>query len=146
MRLRNTYRLFCEDYKLEIRPLHTVRNVTDMERAVSGPTVCLSIRLTFLGFPLEIGLICSPVPHVSRSIYLSIYGSAAILLDLDRFFSFYSYTQMVGLLGRGISPLQGRYLHTEQHKHRVNAHRYPCLECDSNPRPQLSRDRRQFMP
>jgi hypothetical protein len=32
------------------------------------------------------------------------------------------FTQSVGLLGRGISPLQGRYLHTEQHKHRVKAH------------------------
>jgi hypothetical protein len=27
-----------------------------------------------------------------------------------------------------ISPSQGRYLHTEQHKHRIRAHRYPCLE------------------
>jgi hypothetical protein len=27
-----------------------------------------------------------------------------------------SYTQLVGLLGRGISPSQDRYLHTEQHK------------------------------
>jgi hypothetical protein len=26
----------------------------------------------------------------------------------------------VGLLGREISPSQGRYLHTEQHKHRIN--------------------------
>jgi hypothetical protein len=51
MRLSNTYRLFCEDYKLEIRPTHTVGNVTD-----SGPTVCLSIRLTFLHFSMEIGL------------------------------------------------------------------------------------------
>jgi hypothetical protein len=37
----------------------------------------------------------------------------------------------VGLLGRGISPSQGRYLHTEQHKRRINAHRHPCLEWDS---------------
>jgi hypothetical protein len=34
----------------------------------------------------------------------------------------WSYTQSVGLRGRGISPLQGRYLHTEQRKHRINAH------------------------
>jgi hypothetical protein len=34
----------------------------------------------------------------------------------------WSYTQSVGLLGRGISPSQGRYLHTEQHKNRINAH------------------------
>jgi hypothetical protein len=35
-------------------------------------------------------------------------------VDLGRFFSlFLIYT----LLGRGISPSQGRYLHTEKHKH-----------------------------
>jgi hypothetical protein len=33
-----------------------------------------------------------------------------------------SYTQSVGLLGREISPSQGRYLHTEQYKHRINAY------------------------
>jgi hypothetical protein len=32
------------------------------------------------------------------------------------------FTQTVGLLGRVISPSQGRYLHTGQHKHRLNAH------------------------
>jgi hypothetical protein len=31
-------------------------------------------------------------------------------------------TKEVGLLGRVISPSQGRYLHTGQHKHRINAH------------------------
>jgi hypothetical protein len=59
--------------------------------------------------------------------YLSIYGSTA-LMDFGRFFSFLIHTLSVGLLGRGISPSQGRYLHTEEHKHRINAHRYPCLE------------------
>jgi hypothetical protein len=29
---------------------------------------------------------------------------------------------MVGLLGRGISQSQGRYLHRGQHKHRINVH------------------------
>jgi hypothetical protein len=47
---------------------------------------------------------------------------------------FLIYTQSVGLLGQGISPLQGRYLCTEGHKHRINAYRYLCLELDSNPR------------
>jgi hypothetical protein len=32
------------------------------------------------------------------------------------------FTQTVGLLGRVISPSQGRYLHTRQHKHRMDAH------------------------
>jgi hypothetical protein len=50
-------------------------------------------------------VLCS-LPH------LSIYGSTA-LVDLGRFFSFLIHTQSVGLLGRGISPSQGRYLHTE---------------------------------
>jgi hypothetical protein len=30
--------------------------------------------------------------------------------------------QTVGLLGRVISPSQGRYLNTGQYKHRINAH------------------------
>jgi hypothetical protein len=53
---------------------------------------------------------------------LSIYGSTVLLLDHGRFFSLLIYTQSVGLLGLGISPSEGRYLHSEQHKHRINAH------------------------
>jgi hypothetical protein len=49
---------------------------------------------------------------------ISINGST-VLVDPDCFFSFLIYTQSVGLLGRGISPSQGRYLRTEQHKHRM---------------------------
>jgi hypothetical protein len=41
-----------------------------------------------------------------------------------------------------ISPSQGRYLHSEQHKHRINAHRHPYLEWDSNPQPQCLSGRR----
>jgi hypothetical protein len=36
-------------------------------------------------------------------------------VDLGRFFSFLIYTQSVGLLGQGISPSQGRYLHIDIH-------------------------------
>jgi hypothetical protein len=89
---------------------------------------------------------CLPASlSVCLSIRPSIYGSTA-LLGLDRFFSFVIFfTQTVGLLGRGISPSQGRYLDTEQHKHRINEHSHPCLEWDSNPRSQCSSERRQFM-
>jgi hypothetical protein len=52
------------------------------------------------------------------------------------------FTQSVGLLGRGISPSQGRYLRTGQQKHRTNGHRHPCLEFNSNPRPQCSSEPR----
>jgi hypothetical protein len=60
---------------------------------------------------------------IDRSIYLS-NGSTA-LVDIARFFSFLIYTQSVGLLRRGTSPSQGRYIHIERHKHRINAYRYP---------------------
>jgi hypothetical protein len=66
-------------------------------------------------------------------IYLSIYGFTA-LVDLGRFFSSLTYTNSVGLLGLRFSPSPFRYLHTEQHKHRTNAHRHRCLEWNSNPR------------
>jgi hypothetical protein len=75
-------------------------------------------------------------PSIHPSIYLWPYSP---LLDLSHFLSFLIYTQSVGLLGQGISLPQGRYLHAEQHKHRINAHRHPCLESDPNPRSQGSR-------
>jgi hypothetical protein len=70
------------------------------------------------------------------SFFLSfINGSTAIGPGL--FFSFVIFfTQTVGRLGRRNSPSQGRYLHTEQHKHRINVRRHPCLEWDSNSRSQ----------
>jgi hypothetical protein len=49
----------------------------------------------------------------------------------------------------GVSPSQDRYLHTEQHKYRlnrINAHRHPCLEWVSNSRSQCSSGQRRFMP
>jgi hypothetical protein len=43
-------------------------------------------------------------------------------------FIFLILGQSIGLFGQGISPSQGRYLHREQHKHRIGARRYTCLE------------------
>jgi hypothetical protein len=37
-------------------------------------------------------------------------------------FSFLIYSQSVGFLGRVLSPLQGHYLNTGQHKHRINTY------------------------
>jgi hypothetical protein len=56
---------------------------------------------------------------VLRSWYY--YDSKALCWALASFSVSWSYTQSVGLLGRGISPLQGLYLYTEQHKQRINA-------------------------
>jgi hypothetical protein len=75
--------------------------------------------------------------------HVSIYLSTVLLLDLGHLFSFLILYR-VGLLGQGISPSEGRYLHTGHD--RINAHTHPCLEWDSNPRSQRSSERRQFMP
>jgi hypothetical protein len=49
------------------------------------------------------------------------YGSTALCWTLAAFSVSLSYTQSVGLLGRGISPSQGLWLHKEEHKHRMKA-------------------------
>jgi hypothetical protein len=55
-------------------------------------------------------------------------------------------TQAVGLPGWGISLTQGLYLHTGQHKHRLNACKHPCLKWVPDPRCQCSSRQRQFLP
>jgi hypothetical protein len=70
---------------------------------------------------------------ICLSIYLSIYLFIAFV-DLGRFFSFFIYTQSVGLLGRGISPPQGHYLHA---KKKIQTH---------NKRTQTSTPRVEFEP
>jgi hypothetical protein len=66
-------------------------------------------------------------------IHLSTYGSTALCWTLAAFSVSWSFTQSVGLLERGINPSLGRYLHTGQHKHRINAHRHPRLKWESKP-------------
>jgi hypothetical protein len=66
--------------------------------------------------PLE----CSIHSFIHSFIHQWLYSP---LLGSGLFFSpVIFFTQTVGLLGRAISPSQGRYLHTGQQKHRINAH------------------------
>jgi hypothetical protein len=81
-----------------------------------------------------------------QTIYLSIYGSTVFCLTLTAFSDSWTFTKSVELIGRGISPSEGRYLHTGQHTHRINKHRHPYLEWDSNTRSQCSSGQRLFMP
>jgi hypothetical protein len=112
----------------------------------TSPTVRKAISSwSFNSYPINYKLHALMGFKIHFLLYLSINGSIA-LVDLGRFFSNLIHTQSVGLLGWEISPSQGRYLHREQHKHRLNAHRHPCLEWDSNPRSQRLSERRQFMP
>jgi hypothetical protein len=66
--------------------------------------------------------------------------------SVKRFVSlhFLNLRHSVRLLGRVISPSQGRS--ATYHEHRINTNRHLCLEWDSNPRSQRSRERRHFMP
>jgi hypothetical protein len=71
--------------------------------------------------------------------YLSIYLPTYLPLSI--------YSPLsIGLLGRGISPSQGRHLNTQDSTNTINAHKHPCLKLDSNPRSQYLCGRRQFMP
>jgi hypothetical protein len=57
---------------------------------------------------------------LSSFIHQWLYSS---LLGPGLFFTFVIFfTLSIGLLGRVISPSQGRYLHAGQHKHRINAY------------------------
>jgi hypothetical protein len=74
----------------------------------------------------------SYLPIIRHYILLSIYGCIAVL-DLGSFSLSYSIYSRYNSLDGGSAHRKDRYLHTEQHKHRINAHRYPCLEWNSNP-------------
>jgi hypothetical protein len=76
-------------------------------------------ELLLLHYPdVRISLICL----LNCITFWILYVTTKFTVDLGRFFSLLIYTQSVGFLGRGISPSQGRYLHAEQHKHRINGH------------------------
>jgi hypothetical protein len=61
----------------------------------------------------------TPIPSHSLNHPISLSLSMALhsFSDLGRFSVSWSYTQSAGHLGRGLSPSNGRYLHTEQHNH-----------------------------
>jgi hypothetical protein len=63
--------------------------------------------------------------------YFFFNGSTASCWALASFSVSWSFLQTVGFLGRVISPSQGRYLNTGQHKHRINTYTHqtsmPCV-------------------
>jgi hypothetical protein len=104
------------------------------------------ITVIFSQIPLKAVIYRTSISHsfIHSSIHQWLYS---LLLGPGLFFSFVIFfTQTVGLLGRGISPSQSRYLHTDQNKQNKRTYKHPCLEWDSNPRSQRSSERRQFMP
>jgi hypothetical protein len=75
-------------------------------------------------------------------LFYSNLGACAHFWSIGMISQFLDHSQSVGLLGRVISPPQGLYLNTEQHKHRIDSHR----QWDFNPRSQRSSGRRRFIP
>jgi hypothetical protein len=90
-------------------------------------------------------LLASNWRSVEARSYLSNYGSEALCWALVLFVSFLIFYTVGRTPWMEISSLQGLYLHTGQHKHRINAHRHPCLKWDSNPRSQCSNEWRKVM-
>jgi hypothetical protein len=80
------------------------------------PTICHKSKL----------LAC----YIHSFIHLWLYRT---LLGPDLFFSFVIFFCTDGRTPwMGISPSQGCYLQTEQHKHRINAHRHPCIRASED--------------
>jgi hypothetical protein len=66
-------------------------------------------------------------------------------------FRFWPLFQFLNHIHSWYDPLDGESARCKaatytQHKHRINAHKHPCLECDSKPRSQCSSGRRLFKP
>jgi hypothetical protein len=59
--------------------------------------------------------------RLPRTCIISTYVSTALCWAFFAFSVSWSFTQSIGLLRREISPSQGRYLHTGQHRHRINS-------------------------
>jgi hypothetical protein len=99
-------------------------------------------RIRFLQWKNPFAEFCEQEPSVLSSTHPYAHPSTCLPVILQRFvgpwllFQFLDlFTQSVWLLGREMSPSQGRYLHTGQHRHRVNAYRHPCLKWDLNRHP-----------
>jgi hypothetical protein len=108
-----TYRGGCLEYLAEFKYLlPTVIQNYNHEKEASSYYFFLPFRPVFRFFPSQM---C-----IQSFIHQWLYSP---LLGPGLFISFIIFfTQTVGLLRRVMNPLQGRHLHTGQHKHRINAH------------------------
>jgi hypothetical protein len=89
---------------------------------------------------------CTFLWSMIRDLPVSLYGSTALCWALAAFSVSSSFYTVGRTPWTGDLPSQGRYLHTGQHRQRINADKYPCLKWDSNPRSQCLSERTQFMP
>jgi hypothetical protein len=146
-------KLFITAAVRTLSPMKSVRSLSTSSSEEQNWTQSslLNLEVSSLRLLLSCSLECCQIllPHCStvyRSAFhiLLYYGSTTLRWALAAFSVSWACTSSVHTLEREISPSQGLYLHTE-HKHRINAHRHPCLDWDSNPRPQCLSGRGQFM-
>jgi hypothetical protein len=82
------------------------------------------------------------LPFISSGVHSSIHSSTVLhpFVGPWPLFQFHNpiHNRQDFWPGGGVIPSQDLSLHTGQHKHSINAKRRPCLEWDSNPRPQHS--------
>jgi hypothetical protein len=96
-----------------------------VELCMTGPYSSLKCLFDSV-FGIPVVVCVSGTIHLS--IYLPIYLSIHLSMALQPFVGPWPLFQFLDLLhsrwdsGRVIGPSQGRYLHTEQHKHRINAY------------------------
>jgi hypothetical protein len=120
--LHHTERL--DSYRMEGRcQIHGVYDSPSMSLSIGLqllPTLWLLIGWLLGLLSICVGKVLFFFCFYSRCSHLEHRGSVKLFVSLQ--------FQSVGLLGREISPSQGRYLTQTQNKHR-----HPCLEWDSNP-------------
>jgi hypothetical protein len=145
-------RLTCFTSVLIFRPSGLVHvNDSAQEKGIVSMNACDHSRpKLYLGLEsVVIFTVSSPCSDPSSgawpdhsAVYIWLYNPC---LDLGRFFSFLIYTQSVGLLERGISPSQGRYLHrtTQTQNKRTQT---PIPRVGFEPKIHCSSGRRRFMP
>jgi hypothetical protein len=92
------------------------------------------------GYVLYQCILIHPSIYPTSCFHLEHRASVKHLVSLQ----FLNLRQSVGLLGRGISQTQGRYLHRTTQTQ--NKRRHPYLEWDSIPRSKCSSGRRHFIP
>jgi hypothetical protein len=126
-----TSMITCSVIKLWVKSQHCVRDIGEM-------TPIKSLQCVLCSF-CPMNTTRKEYPYLSMVLQLFV-----VPWSLFQFPDL--FTQSVEVAGPVIRPSQGRYLHTGQHKHRINVHRHPCLKWDSNPRSQCLRGQRQFMP
>jgi hypothetical protein len=115
----NTYIMFLRYLPIVDGRNHSSLLATVLERSCTHTHIHTHVHIEVYTRMLSC---IGPYIHIYVSTYTSIQANIHIHIHVYTF----THTVYLSICGRGISPSQGRYLHTEQHKHR-----HPYLEWDS---------------